>query len=35
MKTWHHIILWLFVGYLAGYYFRSVGDMTIGRIVKG
>lgn len=35
MKTWHHIIVWAIVGYLAGYYFRGLGNMTVGRFIKG
>ena len=32
MKTWHHWIVALLLGYIAGYYFRNIGNMTIGRI---
>lgn len=31
MQMWHHCILWLVIGYLVGYYFRGLGDMTVGR----
>jgi len=32
MKLWHHWIFAVVLGYLIGYYFRSVGDMTVGKL---
>jgi len=33
MKIWHCTILMLVLGYIIGYYWPSVGDMTVGKIV--
>jgi len=32
MKTWHHWVLALVIGYLIGYYFRGVGNMTVAKL---
>jgi hypothetical protein len=32
--SWHFIWI-LIVGYLIGYYFRGIGDMSVGRFYKG
>jgi hypothetical protein len=32
VKTWHIIVLWLVIGYVLGFYFPTVGNMTIGRL---
>lgn len=31
----YHFVWILVIGYLLGYYFRSVGNMTVGRIYQG
>ena len=33
MPAWMHVIVWLIVGYVLGYYFAGFGDMTIGKLV--
>jgi hypothetical protein len=34
MKTWHHVVLWLVIGYALGYWMPKVGDMTLGKLYK-
>jgi len=31
-KMWWHCLWILLLGYLLGYYFRSAGNMTVGRL---
>jgi hypothetical protein len=33
LKTWHHWVLAVIVGYIIGYYFRGVGNMTLGKLM--
>jgi hypothetical protein len=33
MKTWHHWVFAVIVGYIIGYYFRAVGNQTLGRVM--
>lgn len=35
MKTWHHWAFALIIGYLLGYYFRGLGDATVGKVYAG
>lgn len=35
MKAWLHLIVILFLGYLIGYYWRGLGNATVGRIMGG
>ena len=32
MKIWHHWAFALLIGYVLGYYFKGLGDMTLGRL---
>lgn len=32
MKIWHHWSVALIIGYLLGYYFRGVGNATVGKL---
>lgn len=32
MKLWQHWFFALVLGYIIGYYFRSVGNMTVGKL---
>jgi hypothetical protein len=34
-NTWMHCIGILLLGYIIGYYFRSPGNMTIGKLYAG
>ena len=32
MKPWMHFVWIVALGYLIGYYFRGVGNMTVGKL---
>ena len=32
---WYHCIWILLLGYLIGYYFRSPGNLTVGKLYSG
>lgn len=32
MRPWMHFLWIILIGYVIGYYFRSVGNMTIGKL---
>jgi uncharacterized membrane-anchored protein YhcB (DUF1043 family) len=32
MKIWHHWFIALLIGYAIGYYFRGLGNATLGRV---
>lgn len=34
MSNWWHLIWILAIGYLIGYYFRGIGNMTVGKLVS-
>lgn len=33
MKPWHHWVFAIIVGYIIGYYFRQVGNVTLGKLM--
>jgi hypothetical protein len=34
MKTWHHVVLWLLVGYALGYWAPALGNLTLGKLYR-
>lgn len=35
MKTWQHWAAAVIIGYLLGYYFRGIGNMSVGKLYAG
>jgi hypothetical protein len=35
VKIWHSALFAFFVGFLVAYYWRGLGDMTVGKLYKG
>lgn len=33
MKPWHMVLV-LILGYMAGYYFRGIGNATVGKVYQ-